>query len=147
MNRLLLIFIALAFSVQAEAVTLKIATVAPEGSGWMKEMKASAQEIKERTDGRVQFKYYGGGVKGNDKQVLRLIRIGQLQGGAFTPSALTSEYEDLNLYGLPMVFDSEEEAAYARSRLLLRHDPPTGQERPCRAFRERGASRLSGGLH
>lgn len=83
----------------------------------MTDMRASAAEIKERTEGRVQIKYYGGGIKGDDKKVLGQIRIRQLQGGAFTPSALASQYSDLNLYGMPLVFDSEEEAAYVRSRL------------------------------
>ena len=83
----------------------------------MKDMRASSKEIKERTDGRVDIKYYGGGVMGNDAKVLGRIRIGALQGGAFTPTALASIYPDLNLYGLPMVFNSEEEAAYVRERL------------------------------
>jgi TRAP-type C4-dicarboxylate transport system substrate-binding protein len=80
-------------------------------------MRASAREIKERTEGRVQIKYYGGGVMGNDQKVLSRIRIGALQGGAFTPTALAGQYSNLNLYGMPMMFDSEEEAAYVRSRL------------------------------
>jgi len=100
-----------------QAETLKIATLTPEGSQWMKDMRAGAKEIKERTEGRVQIKYYGGGVMGNDQKVLSRIRLRSLQGGAFTPSALASQYPDLSLYSLPMVFDSEEEAAYARSRL------------------------------
>ena len=54
---------------------------------------------------------------GNDTTVLGRIRIGSLQGGAFTPTALASQYSDLNLYGLPLIFDSEEEAAYVRERL------------------------------
>jgi len=103
-----------------QAATLKIATVTPENSQWMKDMRAGAKEIKERTEGRVQIKYYGGGVMGNDQKVLSRIRIGALQGGAFTPTALAAQYSNLNLYGLPMVFDSEEEAAYARSRLDAR---------------------------
>ena len=53
-----------------QAATLKIATVTPENSQWMKDMRASAKEIKERTEGRVQIKYYGGGVMGNDQKVL-----------------------------------------------------------------------------
>jgi len=101
----------------AEAATLKIATVTPEGSQWMQEMRASAKEIRERTDGRVDIKYYGGGVMGNDAKVLGRIRIGALQGGAFTPTSLSAIYPDLNLYGLPMVFDSEDEAAYVRERM------------------------------
>ena len=100
-----------------QAATLKIATVTPENSQWMKDMRAGAKEIKERTEGRVQIKYYGGGIMGNDQKVLSRIRIGALQGGAFTPTALAGQYSNLNLYGLPMVFDSEEEAAFARSRL------------------------------
>ena len=101
----------------AQADTWKIATVTPENSQWMKDMRASAAEIRERTDDRVRIKYYGGGVMGNDSKVLGRIRIGSLQGGAFTPSALASVYPDLNLYGLPLVFNSEEEAAYVRERL------------------------------
>jgi len=112
----LLLLSAPAFS----AVTLKIATATPDGTQWMKDMRASAKEIKARTDGRVAIKYYGGGIKGNDSKVLGQIRIRQLQGGAFTPSALSSQYSDLNLYGMPLVFDSEEEVAFVRSRMDAR---------------------------
>jgi TRAP-type C4-dicarboxylate transport system substrate-binding protein len=117
MNKFLITLLALAIGSAASAATLKIATITPEGSQWMKDMRASAQEIKERTDGRVQIKYYGGGVMGNDSKVLGKIRIGALQGGAFTPAALADIYSDLNVYGMPLVFDSEEEAAYVRERL------------------------------
>lgn len=107
----------LTFGLPLQAATLKIATVTPEGSQWMTDMRDSAKEIKERTEGRVQIKYYGGGVMGNDQKVLSRIRIGSLQGGAFTPTSLASQYTDLNLYGLPMVFESEEEATYVRGIL------------------------------
>jgi TRAP-type C4-dicarboxylate transport system substrate-binding protein len=117
MNKFLVTLLALAIGSVASATTLKIATVTPEGSQWMKNLRESAQEIKQRTDGRVQIKYYGGGVMGNDTKVLGKIRIGALQGGAFTPAALSDIYPDLNIYGMPLVFDSEEEAAYVRKRL------------------------------
>ena len=117
MKRLILTTLFLMLALPVQAAVLKIATVTPEGSQWMKDMRASALEVKERTEGRVQIKYYGGGVMGNDQKVLSRIRLNSLQGGAFTPSALASQYGDLNIYGLPMVFDSEEEAAYARKVL------------------------------
>lgn len=120
MKKLCLSIAVLLFSLPAMAVTLKIATVTPNGSQWMNDMRSSAKEINERTDGRVLIKYYGGGVKGDDAKVLGQIRIRQLQGGAFTPSALAAQYSDLNLYGMPVVFDSEEEAAYVRSRMDAR---------------------------
>ncbi len=117
MKRFIIALTLIAFGAVANAATLKIATVTPEGSQWMSDMRASAAEIKERTNGRVQIKYYGGGVMGNDTKVLGRIRIGALQGGAFTPGALASVYPDMNLYGLPLIFESEEEAAYVRERM------------------------------
>lgn len=114
---ILVLMAGLMLGLPLQAATLKIATVTPENSQWMTDMRASAKEIKDRTEGRVQIKYYGGGIMGNDQKVLSRIRIGALQGGAFTPTALSGQYSNLNLYGLPMMFDSEEEAAFARSRL------------------------------
>jgi len=117
MKRLGLILFALLIGGLANATVLKIATVAPEGSAWMKAMRDGASEISERTDGRVQIKYYGGGVMGNDSKVLGKIRIGNLHGGAFTPSALQKIYPEISLYGLPLVFDSTDEVDFVRSRL------------------------------
>lgn len=117
MNIRLFIILALALVAPAHAETLKIATVTPEGSAWMKEMRESARLVKERTNGRVEIKYYGGGVMGNDTKVLGRIRIGSLQGAAVTPSAVAAQYPDMNLLGLPLIFDTEEEAAFVRARL------------------------------
>ena len=113
----LLVLAAIATPVSAATVQLKIATIAPENSSWMKAMRTGSAEIKTRTEGRVELKFYGGGVMGSDKKVLRKMRIGQLHGGAFTPSGLTERYSDLNLYGLPLVFDSLEEVAYVREQM------------------------------
>ena len=117
MKKFAMLLVLLLGSGYAHATTLKIATVTPEGSDWMRNMRAGAAEIRERTDGRVQIKFFGGGVQGNDTKVLGKIRIGALHGGAFTPTALAGVYPDINMYGLPMVFESEQEAAYVRERL------------------------------
>lgn len=99
-----------------QAADIKIATVAPDGSNWMERMRAGAEQIKERTGGRVVLKFYPGGVMGNDVQVLRKVRIGQLQGGAFTAGGLAQRYAPLNLYGIPFLFRSLDEVDYIRSR-------------------------------
>ena len=101
----------------AGATQLKIATVAPEGSGWMQSMRLAAGEIKSKTNSRVEIKFYAGGVMGNDKKVLRKIRIGQLQGGVFTANGLSERYRDILIYGLPLVFRTQEEADYVRERM------------------------------
>jgi len=101
----------------AQAAVFKIATVAPEGSEWMTELRSAADDIKQRTEGRVVFKFYGGGVMGTDKKVLRKIRIGQLQGAAFTTSGLADRYFDIMAYGMPFVFRSQAEVDYVRERI------------------------------
>ena len=102
---------------QGNAQTLKIATIAPEASDWMQGMRRGAKEISERTDGRVKIKLYGGGVQGSDSQVMRKIRIGQLQGGSFTTAVLMDTYKDIGLYNMPMVFNDQAEVDYVRERL------------------------------
>jgi len=97
--------------------TLKIATIAPEGSSWMNDMKAGAKAIEAHTGGRVKFKFYGGGVQGNDKQVQRKMRTGQLHGGAFTSGAMNKFQKDADLFSMPMLFDSIDEVRLVRSKL------------------------------
>lgn len=101
----------------AAAIEIKIATVAPDGTFWMEEMRAGGERIRELTDGRVEFKFYPGGVMGTDSQVLRKIRVGQLQGGAFTAGGLSERYNGLNTYGIPLLFRSLDEVDYVRQRL------------------------------
>jgi TRAP-type C4-dicarboxylate transport system substrate-binding protein len=99
------------------ARTLKIATVVPEGSAWMQEMRKVARRIEERTEGRVRFKFYPSGVMGNDKTTLRKIRAGQLQGAGFTSGALAPIYPDINIYGFPLMLRSYAEVDYVRARM------------------------------
>jgi len=110
------LLILLLCSSSALATTLKIATVAPEGSFWTTEMRKAAATIEEKTSGRVQIKIYPGGVMGNEKSVLRKIRIGQLHGGMFTGGGLEDVSPNLRLYSLPLLFNSYDEADYIRKR-------------------------------
>ncbi len=130
MRYLLIICLILLLAAPVSAVTIKLGTLAPEGSAWMNEMRRGAAEIKERTAGRVEVKLYGGGVMGNEKGMLRKIRIGQLQGGAFTGSGLAEVYPDMSLYGLPLLFDSLDEVDAVRAEF----DPLLGKGLEKRGF-------------
>ena len=101
----------------ANGADIKIATLAPDNSRWMQQMREGAEEVKARTAGRVTLKFYPGGVMGNDAQVLRKIRIGQLQGGAFTAGGLSERYPGLNVYGVPLLFRSLDEVDAVRKQL------------------------------
>jgi TRAP-type C4-dicarboxylate transport system substrate-binding protein len=104
----------------AHAVQLKIATVAPDGSFWMTEVKKGAEEIQKATEGRVKLRLYPGGTMGNDQAVLRKMRIGQLQGGMMTGQSLASISSDLQLYGLPFLFESYDEVDAVRAKMDAR---------------------------
>ncbi|MDA1076361.1 MAG: TRAP transporter substrate-binding protein DctP [Proteobacteria bacterium] len=101
----------------AQALTFKIATLSPDGSAWVKVLRQAAAEIERQTAGRVTFKFYPGGVMGDDKTVLRKIHVGQLHGAVITAGGLTQHYTDIQLYNLPMVFGSNEEVDYVRARM------------------------------
>ena len=101
----------------AQAVVLKIATLSPDGSSWMVKMREGADRVAQATDKRVRFKFYPGGVMGNDQAVLRKIRIGQLHGGAFTGGVLSRYYPDAQIYAMPLKFKSLEEVDYVRQKM------------------------------
>ncbi len=99
----------------AEAVQLKIATVAPDGSFWMTEARKAADEISERTYGRVTFRFYPGGTMGDDSAVLRKMRIGQLHGGVFIAGSFSHVVPDLQIYNLPLLFSTYDQVDAVRS--------------------------------
>jgi len=119
MSRALFILAALLMLSQTvdAATTLKIATVAPDGTSWMQALRKGADEIDKRTRGEVKFRFFPGGVMGNDKSVLRKIRIGQLQGGVLVSGGLTEAYPDIALYNIPFVFRNYQEIDYVRERM------------------------------
>jgi len=106
-----------ALSMHVMATEIKIATIVPEGTAWMQSMRAGAEDIQKRTQGRVSFKFYAGGVQGNDRQVQRKMRVGQLHGGVFTSGGLGAFSPDGQIFGLPMLFRDYDEVAYVRQRM------------------------------
>jgi len=97
--------------------TFKIATIAPDGTIWMVALRQGADEIARRTEGRVNLRFFPGGVMGNDQSVLRKIRIGQLQGGVIISGGLSEIYPDIDLYNVPFIFRSYKEVDYVRERM------------------------------
>jgi len=119
MNKFLLLAAACAAmlgSAQA-ATTIKIATIAPDGTAWMREMRASADAVKKRTEDRVEIKFYPGGVMGDEPTVLRKIKIGQLQGGAFTGGELSQVDKNAQIYSQPFLFKTQEEVDKVRAQI------------------------------
>lgn len=133
MLRPLLMCLLFALSLPAGAQAIKIATLAPEGSAWMRELRTAAEETGKGTEGRVQVKFYPGGVMGNDAVVLRKMRLGQLQGGVLTSSELSMVYPDAQAYSLPFLFDDWNDVQRVRAPV----DPLLAK-----GFQERGLRML-----
>ncbi|MGH8051512.1 MAG: TRAP transporter substrate-binding protein DctP [Arenimonas sp.] len=137
MKRFLGFVFALCLIGQAQAQqTLKIATLAPDGSSWMKELRVAAKEIETTTQGRVIVKFYPGGVMGSDAVVLRKMRLGQLQGGVLTSSELATVYPDAIIYGMPFMFDNWTEVDKARALI----DPQLAKGFEAKGYKMLGAS-------
>jgi len=118
MKKYTLGFVLFAALSSAQAATvIKIATEAPDGTAWMRELRAGAEGVKKHTDDRVEIKFYPGGVMGDEPTVLRKIKIGQLQGGAFTGGELAQVDKDTQIYSLPFVFKTLDEVDKVRAQL------------------------------
>lgn len=98
-------------------VTVKLATLAPDGSAWHKILKEMGNEWRERTDGRVTLRIYPGGVAGDDPDMVRKIRIGQLQAGSLTVAGLGDIDPGFAAFSIPLFFDSEEEFSFVLDKL------------------------------
>ncbi len=88
---------------------IKFSTLAPEGSSWMKSLRGFSKKVKKATDGNVSFKFYPGGVSGDEKDVIRKMRIGQLHGAGFTGVGLGAILPEVRVLDLPFLFQSDQE--------------------------------------
>ena len=96
---------------------IRIATLAPSGSPWMQVLDKAQGEIKEKTGGRVTLKYYPGGQQGDERDFVRKIGAGQLDGAAITSIGLSMIDESIRVLALPMMFESVEELDYVADKM------------------------------
>jgi TRAP-type C4-dicarboxylate transport system substrate-binding protein len=101
----------------ADEVVLKMAIIVPEKSIWGQQFKASADEIREKTNGKVNLKIYYGGVQGDELNVIQKMRIGQLHGSALMAYGLSKVCPDSLAFALPVIFRSSEEAIWVREKM------------------------------
>lgn len=93
---------------------LKFATLAPPGSTWMVLLEEWAAEVRERSAGRLVFKFYPGGVQGDEPDVLKKMRFGQVHGGAFSGHGIGEMYSPARVLELPFLFESFAEIDHVR---------------------------------
>ena len=115
----LLIFLLLtspAFGAE-KPVVIKMATLAPEGSSWVKAFNALNAEVMKRSENRVQFKIYPGGVLGDETDMLRKTKIGQIQGAALSSAGLSSVFPEYDVLEVPFLFQKYEEVDFILNKM------------------------------
>lgn len=100
------------------AKILKIATLAPEGTTLAKGLQAMKSEVVAKTGGKVDIQLYMGGTAGDEKDVVRKMRIGQLTGGALTGVGLGMIEPEIRVLELPFLFKnySQADAVYSNMK-------------------------------
>jgi TRAP-type C4-dicarboxylate transport system substrate-binding protein len=96
---------------------IRLATLAPSGSPWMEVLDKAQGEIKTKTGGRVVLKYFPGGQQGDERDFVRKIGLGQLDGAAITSIGLAMVDESIRVLELPMMFQSAEELDYVADKM------------------------------
>lgn len=111
--------LALALSVPSAAApaAVKFATLAPEGSTWMKVLGELSKDLEKETDGALKLKFYAGGVAGDEKDVVKKMRIGQLHAAGLTGVGLGEIAPETRLLDAPWLFRDRQELASVRAKL------------------------------
>src|SRR4051794_21829014 len=105
-----------AASARAETITIRMATVAPEGSSWANLLRSWAREIETVTAGSVKVRWYFGGATGDELETFAGIQKGHLDGMASGGVICERLAPSMRIQGMPGVFQSREEAAYVMER-------------------------------
>jgi TRAP-type C4-dicarboxylate transport system substrate-binding protein len=100
-----------------DAVVIKIGTLAPEGSSWVQTLNAINEEVSKKSAGSVILRIYPGGVLGDERDMLRRMLIGQIQGAALTSSSLSAIFDELDVFQIPFLFHNHNEVDYVLGKM------------------------------
>ena len=116
MTRLpIVLAMALLFCSGLQAKVFKISTEYPDGNTVLNELRSVGERIEAKTEGRVTFKFYPGGVMGDGTAVQRKIRIGQLHGTFIHSGALANSYKNSQALNAPLLFRDFDEVDAVRA--------------------------------
>ncbi len=104
----------------AQTVTVKMATLVPDGSSWHQILKETGEKWKTLSDGRVSVRLYAGGVAGDDPDVIRKIRLGTLNAGVLTSVGIAEIDKSVYALGVPMMYRSYDEVYYVLEKMRPR---------------------------
>lgn len=118
-KRYLVILFIFVFSTQlmGKKTIIKMATLAPEGTKWHGMLVEMGQKWSEVTEGKVVLRIYPSGVVGDERDMIRKIRIGQIHAAAVTTEGLSELNQDIYSLIIPLLFDDWSDVDWIRDRL------------------------------
>jgi TRAP-type C4-dicarboxylate transport system substrate-binding protein len=96
---------------------IRMATIAPKGSKAERILRAWDMSVREKTGGRVKFRFYPGGVAGDERDVLRKIKVSQLDATTLTSVGLGQIVRSASVLQVPGLFKSYKDLAAVRSAM------------------------------
>lgn len=95
---------------------IKFATLAPEGTSWVKVLREFAKDVETKSNGEIKFKIYTGGVQGDEKDIIRKIKTGQIHASGFTGVGLGEIAKEIRVLDAPFLFKNTDEIDYIYSK-------------------------------
>jgi TRAP-type C4-dicarboxylate transport system substrate-binding protein len=117
---ILALLVALAASAPINAAQrslIKLGTAAPDGSVWYNGLKEMAATWDRETQGAVTLRIYAGSVAGDEADMVRKMRIGQLQAGSISLIGLSQIDEAFGVFSIPMFYQSYDELFFVMDAL------------------------------
>ena len=117
-SKLALIFFIFSNAYAEKTYTLKFATLIPPDTAWVNSIQKWSDELKAKSNNRLQLKIYPGGVMGDEPDVLRKIRSQQLHGAFFTGYGIGRIYPPARVLEMPFLFENTDESDYVRQKIM-----------------------------
>ena len=101
----------------AQPITVKMATLVPEGSSWHLILKEVGDKWNKISGGKVRVIIYPSGTQGDDPDVVRKIRLGTLNAGVLTSVGLAEVDRAVYAVSIPMAFADYDEVYYVHEKM------------------------------
>ena len=104
-------------NLSAKKIIIKMASLAPEGTVYHGMLIEMGQQWKKATNGEVILRVYPGGIIGDERDMIRKIRLGQFHAAAVSTEGLHEINPDVYVFALPLVYDNYDDVEWMRSQM------------------------------
>ena len=99
------------------ATTIRIASLAPPGSSFVKVLKAWSRTLQKETEGRVELRVFSGGSEGSDRDLVKRIKAGKLDAAGVATTGLSMVAPELQVLTAPGLLTDDAQLDRAREKL------------------------------